>query len=98
MKRIFFSLSSICLVILIFSFCISYFSEKEKESNQSAIIFSNQLNIWPEPNERGEIKFILHKGTKVSLLENLEEWKKIRIANGSEGWVKNPKIKSLSSN
>ena len=97
-KRIFFSFSSICLLILIFSFSISYLSKKEKESNQSAIIFSNQLNIWPEPNERGEIKFILHKGTKVNLLENLEEWKKIRIANGSEGWVKNPELKSLSSN
>ena len=46
----------------------------------------------------GEITFILHKGTKVNLLENLEEWKKIRIANGSEGWVKNPELKSLSSN
>ena len=44
-------------------------------------IFSNQLNIWSEPNERGEIKFILHKGTKVNLLENLEEWKKIRPKN-----------------
>ena len=97
-KRIFFSFSSICLLILIFSFSISYLSKKEKESNQSAIIFSNQLNIWPEPNERGEIKFILHKGTKVNLLENLEEWKKIKIANGSEGWVKNPKLKSLNSN
>ena len=96
-KRTFFSLSSICLFVLIFSLSVSYLSQKEKESNQFAIIFSNQLNIWPEPNERGEIKFILHKGTKVNLLENLEEWKKIRIANGSEGWVKNPELKSLSS-
>ncbi len=97
-KRIFFSFSTICLVMLIFTISICYFSQKEKESNQFAIIFSNQLNIWPEPNERGEIKFILHKGTKVNLLENLDEWKKIRIANGSEGWVKNPELKSLNSN
>ena len=97
-KRIFFSFSTICLVMLIFTMSICYFSQKEKESNQFAVIFSNQLTIWPEPNERGEIKFILHKGTKVNLLENLDEWKKIRIANGSEGWVKNPELKSLNSN
>jgi tetratricopeptide (TPR) repeat protein len=98
LKRIFFSLSIICLFILISTFSICYLSKMEKKSNQFAIIFSNQLNIWPEPNERGEIKFILHKGTKVNLLENLDEWKKIRIANGSEGWIKNPELKSLNSN
>ena len=98
LKRIFFSLSIICLFILISTFSICYLSEKEKKFNQFAIIFSNQLKIWPEPNERGEIKFIIHKGTKVNLLENLDEWKKIRIANGSEGWVKNPEWKSLNSN
>ena len=51
-KRIFFSFSIVCLVMLIFSISICYFSQKEKESNQFSIIFSNQLNIWPEPKEQ----------------------------------------------
>ena len=26
---------------------------------------------------------------KVQMLDQLQEWQKIRIANGSEGWIKN---------
>jgi len=96
LKRIFFLFSTFCLFILISTFTIAYLSEKERKFEEFAILFSNQLNIWPEPNERGEIKFILHKGTKVVLLEKLDEWQKIRIANGSEGWVKNPVLRSLN--
>jgi SH3-like domain-containing protein len=31
----------------------------------------------------------------MQLLDMLDEWQKIRIANGSEGWIKNAEIRSL---
>ena len=66
-------------------------STTEKET-QYAILFSKNIDIWSEPNQRGEIQFTLHEGTKIQLLEALDEWNKIRIANGSEGWIKNARI------
>jgi tetratricopeptide (TPR) repeat protein len=95
LKRVFFTLSLLNFIILILSFSITFFVDKEKKLKEYAILFSDQANIWSEPNQRGDIQFILHKGTKVSLIEKLDEWQKIRIVNGSEGWIKSPFLKSL---
>jgi SH3-like domain-containing protein len=51
--------------------------------------------VWAEPNTRAEVLFLLHEGTKVQMLDKLQEWQKIRIANGSEGWVKDGEIRDL---
>ena len=61
-----------------------------------AIQFSEQLSIRSEPNDRSEILFVLHKGTKVQVTDSLQEWEKINIANGASGWIKNASLKNLN--
>lgn len=39
--------------------------------------------------------FLLHQGAKVQILDSLQDWQKIRIANGAEGWVKGAAIRAL---
>jgi len=97
LKRLFFVLSLFSLVLFLSSFTIKFFANAEQENKKYAIIFSNEINIWSEPNLRAEIQFTLHEGTKVELLDSLDEWEKIRIANGSEGWIKNASLKSLDN-
>jgi SH3-like domain-containing protein len=70
-------------------------NQKEKQMNY-AILFTDQIDAWSEPNQLGDLLFTLHEGTKVNILDELAEWKKIRIANGSEGWVKNAYLKKLN--
>ena len=57
--------------------------------------FNKKIEVWAEPNSRVEVLFLLHEGTKVQMLDQLQEWQKIRISNGSEGWVKDGKLRSL---
>ena len=97
LKRLFFVLSLFSLILFLSSFTIKFFANAEQENKKYAIIFSNEINIWSEPNLRAEIQFTLHEGTKVELLDSLDEWEKIRIANGSEGWIKNASLKSLDN-
>jgi tetratricopeptide (TPR) repeat protein len=96
-KRIFFFLSLLFLVLFVGSLSISFTLDQQQKETQYAILFSNNIDIWSEPNQRGEIQFTLHEGTKIQLLEALDEWNKIRIANGSEGWIKNAEFKSLNN-
>ena len=97
LKRLFFVLSLFSLILFLSSFTIKFFANAEQENKKYAIIFSNEINIWSEPNLRAEIQFTLHEGTKVELIDSLDEWEKIRIANGSEGWIKNASLKSLDN-
>jgi SH3-like domain-containing protein len=39
--------------------------------------------------------FTLHEGTKVLVLDSVDNWKKIRIADGKIGWISTEEIKII---
>ena len=65
-------------------------------SIQKAVIFEREIEIWGEPNTRADILFLLHEGTDVEVVDALEGWSKVKLANGSEGWIQNSGIKGLN--
>ena len=95
LKRTFFILSILSSLLLISSISISFMKSSTEESTTYGILFSEKIDVWAEPNSRSEVLFLLHEGTKVQLLDALQEWQKIKIANGSEGWIKGGVIRSL---
>ena len=95
-KRIFFFSSLSILLLFILSFSITYSIDQNEKNKKFAILFSKQTDIWSEPNQQAERLFVLHEGTKMQLLDSLEEWQKIRIANGSEGWIKDASFKKIN--
>ena len=40
--------------------------------------------------------FTLHEGTKVLVLDSVDNWKKIRIADGKIGWIISDEIQLLT--
>jgi SH3-like domain-containing protein len=85
--------------VLGFLFIGSLFIAVIKSANTAdttyGILFNEKIEVWAEPNSRAEVLFLLHEGTKIQLLDELQNWQKIRLVNGSEGWIKNPKVRSL---
>ena len=65
------------------------------ENNIEAIIFSGQTQVKSAPTNSSEIYFELHEGTKVLVLESLDNWKKIKIADGKMGWIKVSDLKEI---
>jgi SH3-like domain-containing protein len=45
------------------------------------------VTVKSSPSETSVDLFVLHEGTKVSILETTKGWCKIKIANGSVGWL-----------
>jgi len=60
-----------------------------------AIVFDNEVKVSSEPNKRSQVVFTLHEGTKLNVLEELKDYKKIRIADGQTGWLTSDSIKLL---
>ena len=96
LKRIFFFSSLSILLLFILSFSITYSIDQNEKNKKFAILFSKQTDIWSEPNQQADRLFVLHEGAKMQLLDSLEEWQKIRIANGSEGWIKEASYKKIN--
>lgn len=94
-KRIAFISSIAALFISLGSAAFAFVQYNDFKSDQPAIVFSSEVQIKAEPNQRSEQIFILHEGTKVNVLEELNEWKKIKIVDGKTGWVTSESIRLL---
>lgn len=94
-KRTFFVSIVILALILFGSLSVAIIKSSNTADTTYGILFNKKIEVWAEPNSRAEVLFLLHEGTKVQMLDKLQEWQKIRISNGSEGWVKDGKLRSL---
>ena len=75
---------------------ISFHAYEKNYVEQYAIIFSTKTEIKAEPNERSENLLNLHLGTKVKIIDSFnEEWVKIKLVNGQEGWINIKEIKII---
>jgi ABC-type lipoprotein release transport system permease subunit len=94
-KRIAFIGSLVSLLVSIMAVIFAFVLYNDFKEDKPAIVFSNEVQIKAEPNKRSEPIFVLHEGTKVNVLEELNEWKKIKIVDGKTGWVESENIKLL---
>jgi tetratricopeptide (TPR) repeat protein len=94
-KRIFFIGMFVFLFLLLISVS-SAISEKEHYENEKpAIVFAEMVLVKSEPQNGSNTVFTLHEGTKVFVLETLENWKKIQLTDGTEGWIEKTAIKEV---
>ncbi len=94
-KRLFFVGSWLIFLLGIFAVCFAFKQYNEVKNNQFAIIFAQETTIKSEPNLRSEEIFELHEGTKVQVTETVNDWKKIKLADGKIGWVPAADLKEL---
>lgn len=92
-KRIYFSTSIITLFLLIICLSISFHQFNKNQNTIEAIIYNSEVSIKNEPTNDASESFILHEGTKVFVLDGVDDWKKIRLSDGKIGWLKNGDIK-----
>lgn len=86
-------------IIFIITFGLSVvFALQLKQASQKqdqAIIMSPTVTVKSSPSESSVDLFVLHEGTKVSILEREEGWNKIKIANGSVGWLTDDSMRTF---
>ena len=85
----------IAIIGIVVSIVFAVFVKTESAKEQPAIVFSEVVSVKSEPSESAADAFILHEGTKVNVLETLDNWKKIELADDTEGWIEENAIKEL---
>jgi tetratricopeptide (TPR) repeat protein len=67
---------------------VLFTTQSYRDSNMSyAIVMSDVANIKSAPDTKGSDLFVLHKGVKVQVLDEVDNWKKIKLADGKVGWI-----------
>ena len=95
-KRFTFSSLIILIIFMGLTLKISFHAYKKNHLEKHAIIFASKVDIKSDPNETSENLVILHVGTKVKIIETInDEWVKIKLVNGQEGFIKKNEIKII---
>lgn len=94
-KRVYFVTSIITVLLVTTTLFFAYRNFHYVQNNIQAIIFSDQVDVKNAPTKSSELYFELHEGTKVYILETLDDWKKIKIADGKIGWIESSHLKEI---
>ena len=94
-RKLYFIIAMIFLLFTIFSFLFSLSLARQATGNDSAVVVENIGSVKSSPAAGGNSIFVLHEGTKVKILESVEQWSKIEIQDGRQGWIKTSDIEVI---
>lgn len=94
-KKIGFYMGILLFVGCLFTIVMAAQHHKIIQNSSEAIIFTRTVTIKSEPSVSSEKLFTLHEGTKVKLLEKVNDWNKIQLPNGNVGWILSEDIETI---
>jgi len=94
-RKIYFGIWSLSILMALFSLVFAYATESHQQNSNYAIVYNPEVRVQSEPNLRSEQLFKLHEGTKVRILEVVDNWEKIQLADGKIGWIPKKDIKQF---
>lgn len=86
-------ISSLVLAVIgtVFGLAKTNFEKNHKE----AVIIQNAIDFKTAPEEISENIMDLHEGTKVILIDKIEDWYKVKLADGDEGWIQEEDLETI---
>ena len=94
-KRVFFFGMFFGLLLVLISVFAGYFEQSHFKNDRPAILFAAMTEVKSEPQNSSPAVITLHEGAKVYVLENLEQWRKVELTDGTEGWLNASAIKEV---
>ena len=78
----------VLLLLAAFSLSFSIWQKKDYMNADSAIVMRPVTSVKSSPSsEASKDLFILHEGTKVTIIDSVGSWNNIELADGRQGWI-----------
>ncbi len=87
LKKLFLLAGIILLLISSSSLIFGRQQNKQFSERNTAIIFSPSVTAKSSPDESGTDLFVLHEGVKVWIIDELNSWLEIELADGNKAWI-----------
>lgn len=94
LKRLWFLTSLVFVLGLLFTISMSYICYTITDA-QYAIVWEEEIEVRDGPTRNSSWIYYLHEGTKVKITYEEDNWVRIVLADGNEGWVLRQEIKKL---
>jgi tetratricopeptide (TPR) repeat protein len=93
-KQWFFRLAVLSLLTGLLSLALTVVLTQAGKQMNEAILMDPVITIYNEPSENSSAAFILHEGSRVELMEEIELWYKVRF-DAKVGWVQKKGVEKI---
>ncbi len=78
-------------------FCLGLGLRKRnlEQNSHYGIVMASNVYVKSAPESQSTDLFILHEGTKVTVLDQTDAWKRVRLADGKSGWMPADEIEEI---
>ena len=93
-KLILFSgLGMLTMFLIVISLLIVKLNKEENVIE--GVVVEQSLTVKTSPDMKSTDAFVIHEGLKVNLEDKLDNWIKIRLADGKVGWIENKAVEKI---
>ena len=85
----------IALLLFAFSISILIIKTHRAEHLRRGVIVEQVVTVKSSPDPESTDAFVIHEGLKVNLDDKLDNWVKIRLADGKVGWIENNVVERI---
>lgn len=95
-RRVGFFTGITTLILMIFALSFSIWQKNDYLGHDEAVVMKTVTSVKSSPStDNSTDLFILHEGTKVTILETMGAWTNISLADGRQGWMKTTDIEPI---
>ncbi|HTA28193.1 MAG TPA: tetratricopeptide repeat protein [Bacteroidia bacterium] len=94
-KQICFWSGLVVFFLSLFTFYIAHQQYELLNSHDTAIVMTASVTVKGAPEEKSTQLFVLHEGTKVTIVKTDGDWTEIKLSNGSQGWLNSSDISAI---
>jgi tetratricopeptide (TPR) repeat protein len=92
LKKTFFGLSLLLMLVTTMFYMLAKSRTNADNSINQGVVIIGSAAIKSAPQSASTDLFVIHEGTVFKILENQNDWLKIRLDNGNLGWIEKKAI------
>lgn len=79
----------------LFAFLMAYLNNYYNNSTQHAIVYHTLTEVHKSANTDSESIQTIHEGLKLVVLDEVDEWMKVKMTDNTVGWLKKAAVKKI---
>ena len=86
------------VAMLLLFICTTSFAVASRNdilSREGAVVLSSAISVKSSPDRSATDLFVLHEGTKLRILAEVDGWYEVVIADGKKGWIESHTVEQI---